>query len=537
MCITIIKPDGTKQEFSVQRDAQSVLLSDLLKECGIPFDMPCGGRGTCRKCRVVVTGCVEVPGEVETALLTDGELAEGIRYACMTKVTGDITVRLFEKGKSEILTDGELPPYTLQPIGKNYAVVVDIGTTTLAGYLYDLQNGTRLSTSAMPNPQSMFGADVISRLQASAEGKTDALASCIRRALYTLLKSLAQQTGIAGDQIDSVVLTGNTAMLYLLTEREVSSLIAVPFQQDHCFGDWVEPALVFEGEGELPCAADAKIYLPQTVAAYVGADITTAMMTVGFDGAPTEDGTVLLADIGTNGEMALWTKEKVYVCSTAAGPAFEGAGLSCGMSARQGAIRKVEYKDGQLLCDVIGKTAAKGMCGSGVVDAIAALLEAEVIDETGRLWMDGHDFEDCMQTVDGQPAICFPGTEVCLTQADIRAIQLAKSALAAGMLALLNAAGVTPKQVKKLYLAGGFGNCIDVASASAIGLIPAQLAGVAEPVGNAAGAGAALLALDAKKLEASEKLAADAVCLELSTDPYFMDQYVEQMMFGGEDFM
>lgn len=537
MQITLVKPDGVRQVFDFQIKDDGILLSELLKECGIPFEMPCGGRGTCRKCRVVIEGNVEAPGTAETSMLSAEDLSAGIRYACMTKVTGDVTVCLFERGKSEILTDGDLPPYRLQPMGSEYGIVVDIGTTTLAGYLYRQADGMRLATAALPNPQTMFGADVISRLQASSEGQTKALAGCIQAALCSLLRSLAEKASIKAENIDAVVLTGNTAMLYLLTCREVNSLIAVPFRQDHCFGECVDAAKVLTDGGSLPVAADARVYLPRTVAAYVGADITTAMMAVGFDGAPTQEGVVLLADIGTNGEMGLWTKEKVYVCSTAAGPAFEGAGLSCGMSARQGAIRKVELKDSKLVCEVIGGGAAKGMCGSGVVDTIAALYDAGVMDESGRLWMDGHDFEDAMCMVDNQPAIRIPGTEVCLTQADVRAIQLAKSALAAGMLALLNAAGVQPQQVKTLYLAGGFGNCIDVGSAAAIGLIPAQLADIAKPVGNAAGAGAALLLLDAQKKAASEKLAADAVCLELSTDPYFMDQYVEQMMFGNDDLM
>lgn len=535
MVVTLEKNNRIEQ-FSVESNGETMLLSDILQQCGIPFDMPCGGRGTCRKCRVQVSGAVLAPETAERSMLTEQELALGVRYACMTRVNGDITVKIAEKGTSAILTKGVLAPYTLQPWGKEYGVVVDIGTTTLAGYLYRLSDGAQLATAAMPNPQSVFGADVISRLQASSEGQSEALAHNIRNGLTVLMRELTQKAAVEARQVDTAVLTGNTAMLYLLTQRPVKSLIAVPFEQDHCFGEMYTAAELFGEEGA-PISAQAAVYLPRTVAAYVGADITTAMMTTGFDGVPSTEGVCLLADIGTNGEMALWTPEQVYVCSTAAGPAFEGAGLSCGMSARDGAINKVEYRDGKLQCQVIGDVPAVGMCGSGVVDSIAALFEAGVMDETGRLWMDGHDFEDAMCTVDGQPAIRIPGTEVILTQADVRAIQLAKSAIAAGMLALLNAAGLQPEKVEKLYLAGGFGNCIDVGSASAIGLIPAQLADAAQPVGNAAGAGAAVLLLDAAKKAASETLAAKAKNLELSTDPYFMDQYVEQMMFGNEDFM
>ncbi len=536
MYITVVKENGASEKYTLA-DAGELLLSDALQQCGVPFEMPCGGRGTCRKCRVAVNGGILPPTEAEKALLTSEELAVGIRYACMVKLAGDAVVRLQEKGKSEILTEGDLPPYRLQPWGKDCGIVVDIGTTTLAGYLYRLTDGARLATAAMPNPQTLYGADVISRLQASAEGQGEALAACICNALCGLLRTLEEKADVPAERVDSIVLTGNTAMLYLLTQRPVQSLIAVPFEQDHCFGEMLPAAQLLRDDRGVPAAQDAAVYLPGTVAAYVGADITTAMMAAGFDGDPGEGRACLLADIGTNGEMGLWTKDQIYVCSTAAGPAFEGAGLSCGMSARDGAISKVKYQDGTLVCHVVGDVPAKGMCGSGVVDAIAALLEAGVLDETGRLWMDGHDLEDAMRTVDGQPAVEMPGTGVLLTQADIRAIQLAKSAIAAGMLALLNAAGLQPEQVDKLFLAGGFGNCIDVESASAIGLIPAQLASVAVPIGNAAGAGAALLLLDSVKKSASEQLAAEAKNLELSTDPYFMDQYVEQMMFGNEEMM
>ncbi len=536
MVVVFEKKDGRTEQFTPEQFEPGMLLSEVLHQCGVPFEMPCGGRGTCRKCRVWVNGAVQPPTAAEQALLSQEELAEGVRYACMTKVDGNITVRLFEKGKSAILTQGMLAPYVLQPWGKDHGIVIDIGTTTLAGYLYRLTDGAQLATAALPNPQTAFGADVISRLQASSEGRGEALAQSIRDALSSLMKELGSSAEVMPESIDAVVLTGNTAMLYLLTKREVKSLIAVPFEQDHCFGE-MYPAAELLGEEDLPVSRQASVYLPRTVAAYVGADITTAMMTTGFDGIPSQDGVSLLADIGTNGEMGLWTPEQVYVCSTAAGPAFEGAGLSCGMSAREGAINKVEYKDGTLVSHVIGAKPAQGMCGSGVVDTIAVLLEAGVLDESGRLWMDGHDFEDAMRTVDGQPALELPGTSVVLTQADIRAIQLAKAAIAAGMLALLNAAGVKPAQVEQLYLAGGFGNCIDVKSASAIGLIPPQLADAAKPVGNAAGAGAALLLLDREKKAASEALAAQAKNLELSTDPYFMEQYVEQMMFGSDDMM
>lgn len=536
MILELTDARGTVSRYELELTGEKTVLSQLLQRCGIPFDLPCGGRGLCRKCLVEVRGGVLPPDERERAMLREAACGPDLRYACMASVSGDIAVRLPHTGVSDILVAGKMPPYHLAPWGKQYGAAVDIGTTTLAGYLYRLSDGRLLATGSRPNPQSAFGADVISRMKASREGGKAELAATIRRAVGALLAEMCRRAGLEENLLDSAVLTGNTAMLYLLCARDPKSLVAVPFAQDHSFGEYL-PAkeLALDGCGAA-APAECLLYLPKTVSAYVGADITCSMLAVGMEKcSENTDKAVLMADIGTNGEMALYYKNRLYACSTAAGPAFEGAGLCCGMGARSGAVNQVLLKDDVLSYTVLNNSRPEGLCGSGVVDLLAALLDAGALDETGRLQMEDHPLSRFMCTKDGQPAFCLPESEVVLTQADVRAVQLAKAALAAGMLSLLHAAGIAPQQVEHFYLAGGFGNCIRGESAVRIGLIPASLAAAVTPVGNAAGIGASLLVLSKEKCIDSEKMAERTHTLELSTDPYFMDQYIEQMMFGNEE--
>ena len=395
---------------------------------------------------------------------------------------------------------------------------VDVGTTTVVLYLYDLATGRLLATASEPNPQAMFGADVITRIGKALHGEGGALARAIRDCIARLLATAAESVGLASDASfaftsatdtavfipsfvpDAMVITGNTAMLYLLTGRSPASIAAAPFDADTLFG----------GFTDLPFAH--KVYLPRCMSAYVGADITTAALAVEFD---KPGGCDLLVDIGTNGEMLLRAGDTLLACSTAAGPAFEGAGISCGMPARRGAISKVADDLSFTVLGGGGADTAVGLCGTGILDAVAALRKAGLIDDTGRL----------------EEPFTFPGTHVSVTPADVRAVQLAKAAVCAGILTLIGEAGLTPADIGTLYIAGGFGSFIDVRSAETIGLIPPGFAAKAVAVGNTAGAGASMVLLSSERRAAAEKLAVASRTVELSSSAAFMDAYVDQMMF------
>lgn len=502
--ITIHGADGRR---TVRQAPDGTL---LLQVIGVDhLETPCGGNGRCGKCRVTVQGQVSPPSEQERQLLGDEALQNGVRLACLAAVEGDVTVFLTDsKAVQAISSEGTMPEFALDPIFEKYGAVVDIGTTTLAARLY-AHDGTLLACAAAPNPQRVYGADVISRIEKSLAGKRETLAQCICGGLDELLHQMEQEAAISPEDVDTVILTGNTAMLYLFTHRDVDCLSHAPFIADELFGRWADPE-----ELTLTAAPAARIYLPRCMSAFVGADITCALVASQICEKPDS---ALLADIGTNGELALWHDGRLLCCSTAAGPVFEGATISQGMQASKGAIDRVTWHDGQVCCHTIGDAPAVGICGSGIIDAAAVLCEQEIIDETGAF----ADEEDAYSLTQ----------EVALTQKDVRMLQLAKSAICAGMLTLLGVENIDVAELPRLIIAGGFGSFLNLHSAARMGLYPPELESHASAIGNAALVGAAMLLLRGEYLTQSVALSEMSETIDLSSNPIFMDNYVECMSF------
>ena len=470
-------------------------------------EKPCGGHGKCGKCKVTVRGDVSAPSAQEISLLTEEELSHGVRLSCLTRVTGDCEVETAAKNSSEqVVTDGALPEIDLAPAFNKYGAAIDIGTTTVAAMLYG-KSGELLSKASCINPQQRWGADVVSRIEASLKGSSAQLALSIREALSHLLMTLASEANVDSNDIDAVVITGNTVMLSLLTEESVEPFSHAPFAVKRLFGE----VLSAEELGLDSLSKDTPVYLPPCISAFVGADITCAILATQL----CDGDTAMLADIGTNGEMALWRDGKLTVCSTAAGPAFEGVGISAGMRGAVGAIDKVSVKDGALHAHVIGDSSPIGICGSGIVDAIAAMLELEVIDETGYLEDEEYPVAD--------------GVSIC--QEDVRMIQLSKSAICSGLMTLIDDGEISCDDIPVLYIAGGFGNYLNMESSAKIGLLPQSLAERAKTVGNAAVAGASMLLLNTGLREHISNIAKSADTLELSTSKIFSDFYISGMMF------
>lgn len=446
-------------------------LSDLLVEAGAGVDMPCGGQGKCGKC----------------AARVDGEA----KLICQTTLTEDAIVSIEDKHEMHILSEGVLPKHVHAPWATGRGIAIDVGTTTIAAYGYDLGTGARLFARGLPNPQAAYGADVITRVGRAMAGDGAALADAVRGCLHALCEGIA---------FDAATVVGNTAMLTLLSGRDPSFLAAAPFALREPFGEFV-----------------GNCYLGRCASAFIGADVVAAMLAAGFD-EPNGGAPRLLADVGTNGEIALTAGGRLLCCSTAAGPALEGAGISQGMTAQAGAIDAVIGG----ACRVIGGGEARGICGSGLLDAIAHMLDVGALDETGLILSKDRRYR-------------LPGTEVFITQTDVRAVQLAKSAIRAGIETLLAEAGLAPEDVPELLLAGGFGSRLNPESAERIGLLPPGFAKKTRAMGNAAGMGASLLLLSRPCLEACEAIAARAETLELSASAAFMARYVEHMGFDNAD--
>lgn len=469
-------------------------------------EKPCGGHGKCGKCRVIARGELSDPTDAEIDLLTADELSGGIRLACMTYALGDCEITTLSHEKSlQIVTDGVLPEIEIDPAFEKYGVAIDIGTTTLAAGLYDT-DGRLLCVTSCLNPQQKWGADVISRIEAALDGKSSELSKAIKRALDDVISGLAAEAGIVAKEIDGVVITGNTVMLSLLTEQSVEPFSHAPFDAERLFGESLTAR-----ELELSCLEpEATVYLSPCISAFVGADTTCAILATQL----CEGDTAMLADIGTNGEIGLWHKGRLTVCSTAAGPAFEGVGISMGMRGADGAIDKVSIENGRLKAHVMGDGEPMGICGSGLVDAVACMLDLEIVDDSGYLEEDEYVLR----------------SPVCLTPKDIRMLQLAKSAICAGLVTLIRTEGADVQDISVLYVAGGFGNYLNKDSAARIGLLPKDLAKKSKAVGNAALAGASMILLNDGMKEKAVKLARLAKTVDLSTSPAFSEQYMAGMM-------
>ena len=467
-------------------------LHEILRSAEIPADHPCGGKGRCGKCAVKLEGQVAAP--------TEAEIAAGTRLSCQAVLTGDATVWLAHTSLTQIETANNSFA-SIAPMPGEYGAAVDIGTTTIALTLCSLSDGRILASAAVENPQRTIAADVIGRMEAAMAGKLPLLQEMVTDAVHSLLEAACRDAGISESLVESLVITGNTTMLYLLTGKDPEPLSHAPFKADCLFG--------YETE-----ILGKRAYLPPCMDAFVGADITCAVLT----STMTEtDQPSVLCDIGTNGEVALWKDGKLSVTSTAAGPAFEGAGISCGCGSIPGAIDKVWLEKGQVCCHTILDAPAVGLCGSGLMDAVSVFLKTEDIDETGAAEED------------------LPLTEtVHLIPRDIRAVQLAKAAIAAGIQTLLDTTDTDESQLSDFYICGGFGAHLDLNSAANIGLIPRTLVAKARVLGNAALSGALQLLLDTGCRKKAEQLAAASHQLNLGGNPKFNENYIDQMFFPEE---
>ena len=479
-----------KNEDRVICVAKGTTLLEAQARAGLQPDAPCAGRGTCGKCKVLMNS--------EEVL------------ACQTTVDRDAIVELPRAHQEQILTGGISAQ--AQPDGAHrYALAFDIGTTTVVAYLMNGETGELLSQASMRNPQTQYGADVISRIQMAMEGGADELASCIRSALGELTRQAARNAGIDPGEIALASIVGNTAMHHLLLGIDPSPLTKPPYMPK------VAEALELPAAELLPIASNGTVRVLPNIAGFVGADTVGCLLSTRFDRL---EELTLMIDIGTNGELALGDHRSRLACSTAAGPAFEGARISCGMRGADGAVDHVWMEDGQLRWHVIGEGDAAGLCGSGLLDLVAVLLENGTIDETGKLLCG-----DAYQLGD---------TVITLTQKDVREVQLAKAAIRAGVELMAEKLGVRVDHIRRVLLAGAFGNFMNPASACRIGMIPPCLLDRIESIGNAAGEGAKLCAVSEGEFEYSKRLASGTEFLELASLPQFQDCYVDALSFEEE---
>ena len=482
-------------------EGQTVL--DVLQRERVDIRATCGGVGKCGRCQVLVRD----------------EQGLNYRLACTTPVSDGMEVVVERAGAMEVLQSGTTGDFPPDEGASGYGMAVDIGTTTVVAHLHDLATGERLATVGRSNPQIAFGSDVISRISASVDGKLDLMTGIIQDALRDMKVKLCKTAKVPVDEVERVAIAGNTVMQHIAVGLAPDSIGVNPFTPLSLFGDeWDIPGL-------------GKCYLTRCIAGYVGGDITAGMLATTLDSG----GTRLFLDLGTNGEMALAYDGRIVSCATAAGPVFEGANVHFGMPASPGAISKVRFEEGEVRVQVVGDAAPIGVCGTGIIDAAALMVELGVVEDTGRLL----DAED----VDG-PVSAWMGEEDCgnvfyltsdhsvyITQSDIRNLQLAKAAVCAGIFTMMKHANVALDDIESLQIAGGFGAFLNLASAARIGLFPKELLPLASSVGNTSGEGATALLVSSAARQREEHIVDICEYLELSTSSDFNSFYIQMMEF------
>ncbi|UCG27489.1 MAG: DUF4445 domain-containing protein [Bacteroidales bacterium] len=473
-------------------------LTDILFEHGVEF--PCGGKGTCGRCSVKV-----LKGKLETSQSHERyaeklNLTENVRLACMCRVEQDVELEI-EQYETFVLADNTDFNFTPRD---GYGIAIDLGTTTIVGQLVNLSDGKILNVKSILNPQARYGADIMSRIEyAVHRNGQESLMNIIRNAITGLIRDLIVNRRYIPCKI---VIVGNAVMQHIFCGIDLTPLSMYPFESmQHVFFG-IDPA-----ELEFQLLTGTEIIFYPAIGSFVGSDILAGIMATGIQ---SRDEIYALIDLGTNGEIVAGNKDEIFCASTAAGPAFEGTNISMGMTASAGAVSSVNIVNGEISCHTIGNIKPRGICGSGLMDAIAVLLQKGMINPTGEITSGAEKVE----LTNG----------VVLTQKDIREFQLAKGAVAAGMEILAGEIGLNKSHIERIFIAGAFGNFINPENASRLGLLEFPVEKITR-IGNTALIGAKM-ALFQDKEEWEDIL---QICrhksLESSRD--FQDIFASKMSF------
>jgi uncharacterized 2Fe-2S/4Fe-4S cluster protein (DUF4445 family) len=525
----LFSPSGRK----VTCSAGSTLL-DCCRANQIPVTSTCGGQGKCHSCKLRIDrGRCNEPTRNELKRLLEDEIKTGWRLACQVKPAGNLIVYL--PGGNSLSSTPAFKEELLAMIApdaggkrrsKGYGVAIDLGTTKIAGYLLNLSDGRIFSTHAMANPQAVYGDDVISRitcaLSSPANGKK--LKNVATAAIDGLVVDLCSNAGCKPVAVTKIAICGNTAMHHLLLGLPVGQLAQAPYLP------WVkEPVNISAKELGLKSAPQADVYFLPNIGGYVGGDHVAVLAATA---ALNIMAATLIIDIGTNTEISLATGGNITSVSCASGPAFEGGHIKFGMKASPGAIDKIIIKDNKVKYRTIGGGRPAGICGSGMLDAVARMADVGIIDPGGRM----DKAHPLVSANGGQLQVRVAGSEeslngedIVITQGDVRELQLAKAAIRTGINVLLKSAGIAERDVRHIIIAGTFGNYIDIKSAIRIGMLPDLPLRRFSQVGNAAGAGACLVLVSGTARGKTEEMARSVNYLELADRPDFMELYVEAL--------
>lgn len=506
---------GAETKTILVKEGESLLDAFIRQE--IYISAPCGGKGRCGKCGIQVLNGNTWISDEDKKIYSEEELDAGWRLSCCLYPTEELEVSVSQSDESLFEAVGETENTEESGTEESfYHVAVDIGTTTIAMSLIGGESGKVFHTVTSVNSQRAYGADVISRIQASVDGKKEELKKSIQKDLQDSMEKLLKETGVSGEDVGKIVIGGNTTMGHLLMGYDCDTLGVFPFTPVNI--DFIKGTEEILGTDRF---GKKEVVLLPGISTYVGGDIVSGMYA--YDFTEKED-VCMFIDLGTNGEMGIGNKEKILVTSTAAGPAFEGGNITWGMGSVPGAICSVKLEGTEAEVKTIRDEAPQGICGTGVVETAAELVREEIVDETGALDEDYFD--------DGFPLAKTPdGKEIVFTQKDVREIQLAKAAVRAGVETLLLRYGIKKEEVSKVYLAGGFGYKLNTDKAIAIGMIPEEWQDHIVAVGNSSLSGACKYLKDENGDKTIEKLVSISEEVNLSADKEFNEFYMNEMFF------
>ncbi len=595
---------------TVESVREGETLAEITARAGVPLDSVCGGKGTCGRCRVIITSEVAPITDEERELIPAKDLERGVRLACRTKVDRDLVAEvpeefaragqlILEKADVDVDLDPLLrrvqvkvfPPSIHFPVGdyerleraldgivpsgklfvplrvlrslsellrahdeisillrgnevidltapgpkSDNGVAIDIGTTTIVAYLMDLSSGKEICVRSEMNPQIGHGDDVISRITFAMERPDGGaiLQSLVIECVNNLIDACCSSAGISTKEVYEVVAVGNTAMHHLLLGLDASPLAHAPYVP--VVTDAIDTKSVDLGINVLP---EGYVHTLPNIAGFVGADHVAVLM-ASLRGE--SDRPRLVVDIGTNGEISLVCSKGIASTSCAAGPAFEGANLSFGMRGTEGAIDHLYISDDMdVAYSTIGKAKPRGLCGSGVLDAVAEMFRTGILDSSGRIVEELHSPRILVRNGESRFVIATEkesaiGEPIVITQNDILQIQYAKAAMYVGATVLMERMGVIRDSLDRIHLAGAFGNYADPRSARMIGLLPDIPLEKIEGIGNAAGTGAKMALLNRRVRDEASVLAEKIEYVELAAQPGFEDKFYSALFFPHLD--
>lgn len=516
--------DGDETYFIEVKNKESIL--DVLIARDSAISAVCGGVGRCGKCKIKVLSGYLPASTADKTYFTEEELMEGMRLACKAYPSEPLQISLLLKKETAFEVLSEFSKNANNNVAENDAenpqlgIAIDIGTTTIAVQLLNLVTGKEYSTYSTINHQRKFGADVISRIMASVQGKREELQKLIQEDLAESIRRVVEKAGLDSKQIIEVAIAGNTTMIHLLMGYDCKGLGEFPFIPVN-IKQITDTYANIVGDNFL----NARVHVLPGISTFVGGDIVAGIYTCGFDRKKEYS---LLIDLGTNGEIVLGNQDKILVTSTAAGPAFEGGNIAFGVGSIEGAISGVSIDEQGAHIRTIGDKSPVGICGTGVIESVAELIKAELVDETGYLDEKYYD--------KGYPlANMEDGTPIVLTKEDIREIQLAKASVRAGVETLFLRYGISKEEVSYVYLAGGFGFKLDYNKAIQIGMFPRCFTNKIKTVGNSSLGGAVEFLINKENRKRVTEISENSQEINLSADKYFNQLYMNAMCFKEEN--